>query len=311
MTNEFSQIVPSLPTPHLAKLMALLRNPRLPAADRPMVGEALNKYKQWITEMSSVMPGQKTAVRILVEALNKYKYFIEYKLIFCSEENFLYRQKGQLKLDNTILEEFLPHLMYRGLKLPKENFVFGPRKTFSGLNFASFLSDLGNGGKATLKSKDQDFILGKKLYLMTSFDEDFKDAEHLETCLGYVCIECKTNLDKTMFQEAVATSRDLKMALPSSLYFLVSEFLDMTPMSITATHIDDVLVLRKTKRMQANIRQEYRTAEDRKKKRDEFRKFLENAKYHNDVFERIISKVQTMADNTDPETGNVLSRGFF
>lgn len=65
-----------------------------------------------------------------------------------------------------------------------------------------------------------------------------------------------TNLDKTMFQEAVATSRDLKIAVPSSLYFLVCEYLDMTPVSITSTHIDDVLIVRKTKRMSSNIRQE-------------------------------------------------------
>lgn len=73
------------------------------------------------------------------------------------------------------------------------------------------------------------------------------NAERMDTHLGYVCAECKTNLDKTMFQKAVATSRDLKIALPSSLYFLVCEFLDMTPVSITSSHIDDVLIVRKTK----------------------------------------------------------------
>ncbi len=306
-----SQVTASLPTPHLAKLTALLANPRLPDADRPMVEEAIHRYKQWIEEMNSVVPGQENSTSILVDALNRYKYFIEYTLIFCSEKDFLYRQKGQLKLDNTILEEFLPHLMYRSLRLPEGNFVYGPRKTFSGLIFASFLSDLGNGGKATIKSKDQDFVLGKKLYLMTSFDKDFANAEYLETCLGYVCIECKTNLDKTMFQEAVATSRDLKMALPSSLYFLVSEFLDMTPLSITTTHIDDVLVLRKTKRMQASIRQMYKTAKDREKKQGEYNEFLEKAKYHTDVFERMVRKVQNMADTADPQTGSVLDRGYF
>ncbi|MDY7004688.1 MAG: Bpu10I family restriction endonuclease [Cyanobacteriota bacterium] len=35
----------------------------------------------------------------------------------------------------------------------------------------------------------------------------------MESHIGYVCAECKTNLDKTMFQEAVATSRDLKKAV--------------------------------------------------------------------------------------------------
>jgi hypothetical protein len=162
-----------------------------------------------------------------------------------------------------------------------------------------------------LRSKDQDFILGKRLYMMTSFDKDFHDAERVESHLGYVCAECKTNLDKTMFQEAVATSRDLKIAVPSSLYFLVCEFLDMTPVSITSTHIDDVLIVRKAKRMSSNVRQEYRTAEDRRVHRGEYVEFLERSRYHSDVFARMIDKIQRVVDDTHPEAANVLKQGHF
>ena len=123
--------------------------------------------------------------------------------------------------------------------------------------------------------------------------------------------ECKTNLDKTMFQEAVATSRDLKSAVPASLYFLVCEFLDMPPVSITSTHIDDVLIVRKAKRMNSNIRQEYRTANERKARRSQYVEFLEGAKYHADVFQRMINKIQAMADDTDPAAEKVLSQGYF
>ena len=237
--------------------------------------------------------------------------FIELNLIFDSPKDFLYRQKGQLKLDNTILEEFLPQLIFRGLSLSDDSFEFGPQKTFSGLSFTSGISNPGCGGLATLRAKDQDFVLGKRLFMMTSFDKNFHDAERIEAHLGYVCAECKTNLDKTMFQEAVATSRDLKMAVPSSLYFLVCEFLDMTPVSITSTQIDDVLIVRKAKRMSSNVRQEFRSAEDRKKHRAEYVDFLESSKYHADVFQRMIDKIQKMADDTNPAEDKVLKRGFF
>jgi DNA modification methylase len=300
-----------LPTPHFAKLKALMENPRLPKADKPRVQEALVRYQEWIEELESVRAGRKGAVQKLVDATNKYKTFVELELIFDSPEDFLYRQKGQLKLDNTILEEFLPQLMLRGLSLPVGTFEFGPQKTFAGLSFASGLGNTGMGGQANLRTKDQDFVLGKRLFMMTSFDREFRDAERMETHLGYVCAECKTNLDKTMFQEAVATSRDLKIAVPASLYFLVCEFLDMTPVSITSTHIDDVLIVRKAKRMNSNIRQEYRTAADRKAHRSEYVEFLDGAKYHADVFRRMIDKIQAMADDTDPATGKVLSRGYF
>lgn len=300
-----------LPTPHLAKLNALLENRRLPATDKPRVAEALVRYRKWIGEFESVRSGWKGVVQELVDATNEYKLFIELELIFDSPEDFLYRQKGQLKLDNTILEEFLPQLMFRGLSLPAGSFEFGPQKTFAGLSFTSDLANTGQGGQANLRTKDQDFVLGKRLFMMTSFDRDFHNAERMEAYLGYVCAECKTNLDKTMFQEAVATSRDLKMAIPGSLYFLVCEFLDMTPVSITSTHIDDVLIVRKAKRIRSNVRQEYRTASDRKAHRDEYLEFLGDAQYHTDVFQRMIDKIQALADDTDPSAGKVLSRGYF
>ncbi len=113
-----------------------------------------------------------------------------------------------------------------------ESFDFGPRNTFSGLSFLSSLGNPGLGGQPSIRSKNQDFILGKKLYLKTSLEANFQDYKLIEPHIGYVCAECKTNLDKTMFQEAVATSRDLKIAVPGSLYFLICEFLDMTPVSI-------------------------------------------------------------------------------
>jgi hypothetical protein len=241
--------------------------------------------------MEAVTPAQKDTVQQLVDITNRYKRFVELDLIFDSPENFLYRQKGQLKLDNTILEEFLPQLCYRSLRPIEDNLEFGPRKTFAGLSFTSSLARPGTGGQPSLRSKDQDFILGKRLYMMTSFDREFHQAERVEAYLGYVCAECKTNLDKTMFQEAVATSRDLKIAVPSSLYFLVCEFLDMTPVSISSTYIDDVLVVRKAKRMPSHTRQEYRTASARRKHRQEYVDFLDSSRYHADVFRRMIDKI--------------------
>ena len=300
-----------LPTPHLAKILALLQNPRLPTADRPRVEAAVERYEKWIHELASVTRGQKNSVKEMVDATNRYKVFIELDVIFDSTEDFLFRQRGQIKLDNTVLEEFLPHLIFSALKLPKNTFEYGPQKTFSGLTFSSGIGSQGPGGQVTLRSKYQDFVLGRRLFVMTSFDKDFNVGERLEAHLGYVCAECKTNLDKTMFQEAVATSRDLKIAVPSSLYFLVCEFLDMTPMSIVSTQIDDVLIVRKAKRMSANERQEYRSAKDRIIHRERYLQFLDASKYHADVFQRMIDAIQSKADDLSPQTDKVLARGYF
>ncbi len=310
--SRFTNVdTPKLPAPHGDKLTALLKNNRLPSADRPRVRNALQRYKEWIRDLEDVGRGKSGSVENLVSATNAYKKFVELDLIFDSPEDFLYRQKGQLKLDNTILEEFLPQLLYRGLNLADSSFELGPRNTFAGLRFMSSLASPGIGGVPTLRTKNQDFILGKRLYMMTSFDKDFRDAERVESHLGYVCVECKTNLDKTMFQEAVATSRDLKSAVPSSLYFLVCEFLDMTPLSTISTQIDDVLITRKAKRMSSNIRQKFKSAQERRMYRDEYVEFLNASVYYSDVFQRMVDKVQRAIDDTNPNADEVLSRGHF
>ncbi len=304
-------MAPKLPTPHLDKLDALLRNSRLPHVDKIRVEGAIKRYHQWIEALEAAGQERDNVVEKLVHATNVYKKFIELELIFDSPEDFLYRQKGQLKLDNTILEEFLPQLVFRSVYFGGQAFDLGPHKTFSGLSFGASLADSGDGGKPRLRTKDQDFILGKRLYMMTSFDREFKAAETVEAHLGYVCAECKTNLDKTMFQEAVATSRDLKMAVPSSLYFLICEFLDMTPVSITSTHIDDVLIVRKAKRMSSHVRQEYRSANERRRYRQEYVEFLDSSRYYADVFQRMVDKIQAMIDEAAPDVDRVLGQGYF
>lgn len=303
--------MPVFSTPHYNKLLACLENPRLPASDQEYLQEALKQYAGWVDSMNAVLPGEEHAVEKLVAAANRYKRFIEVDLIFDSPGDFLYRQRGQLKLDNTILEEFLPHLVYRSIKGLDNSFEFGPRSTFAGLSFTSSLGNPGQGGEPIIRKKDQDFLLGKRLYLRTSFEGSFANHKQIDSYLGYVCAECKTNLDKTMFQEAVATSRDLKIAVPASLYFLVCEFLDMTPVSIAATQIDDVLIVRKSRRISAVLRQEYRNVELRKAHRVEYTEFIEKSQYYPDVFQRMIDKIQMVVDAADPAIDSVLQSGHF
>ena len=144
--------VPTLPTPHFDKLNALSRNQRLPEADRIRVEEAVQRYHDWIRELEDIQGTKKETVQQLVDATNRYKEFVELDLIFDSLEDFLYRQKGQLKLDNSILEEFLPHLIHKGLDFRNSSIELGPQKTFAGLSFMSSLSNLGTGGHPTLRT---------------------------------------------------------------------------------------------------------------------------------------------------------------
>ncbi|MBI3940217.1 MAG: Bpu10I family restriction endonuclease [Acidobacteria bacterium] len=89
------------------------------------------------------------------------------------------------------------------------------------------------------------------------------------------------------------------------------KFLDMTPVSIISTQIDDALIVSKAKRMSSNIRQEYRSAEERRRHRDEYVKFLNSSRYYADVFQRMIDKIQRVVDDTDPDVDKVLKQGHF
>lgn len=116
----------ALPTPHLDKLNVLLDNDKLPINDRERIGHAIEKYHNWIQTMTAIEGEQSVVINCLVSSLSEYKQFIDLNTIFDSESDFLYRQKGQLKLDNAVIEEFLPHLISKSLPELDEEMYVGP-----------------------------------------------------------------------------------------------------------------------------------------------------------------------------------------
>jgi hypothetical protein len=301
----------SIPTPHLDKLNAALVNEKLPAAEVPRIQQAIVRYNQWISDMALLNNDSDTLVQDLVQLFNDYKFYIDFDLIFMSPDDFLYRQKGQLKLDNTVIEEFLPNLVSKRFSNLGDTVVFGPRKCFSAMYFKSTLHDTKHGGGVEIRTKDQDFAIAKKLFIRTSHNDNFNQYESKDAFLGYVTSECKTNLDKTMFQEANATANDVKKAIPGSKYFLLCDWLDMTPVSTAPTDIDEVLILRKAKRISSNIRSNYSTAAGRAANAQSFRDYLENNPFDLAVFNRFLNHIEAMLNDEDPEEGSVLIDGYF
>lgn len=231
---------------HGEKIIAALESTKLPSSDKPRLEVALQKYDEWVSALDSVdAPTVDELIEKMIDLLNSYKFYIDVDLIFDSPEDFLYRQKGQLKLDNTVIEEFLPIFVRKCII--KEFGVCdvdigSQTATFSSAYFASSLSSPSIGGGLSIKTKDQDFSMSRKLYLRSSYTPTF-DVEKtvtVTTHLGYVMAELKTNLDKTMYQEASATAHDIKLAVTGAKYYLLCDFLDMTPISTATTDIDEI-----------------------------------------------------------------------
>ena len=103
----------TFPTPHLEKLTAAHENAKLPPCGKPRIESAIRRYHEWIKALDSVA-GKTPEERLQksVALLNQYRLWVDVELIFDSEDDFLYRQKGQLKLDNSIIEEFLPRVIH-------------------------------------------------------------------------------------------------------------------------------------------------------------------------------------------------------
>ncbi|WP_371480858.1 Bpu10I family restriction endonuclease [Kitasatospora sp. NBC_00315] len=302
------------PTPHKSKLSELLKNSKLPAADRPAVAEALSQYEKWIEGMKSLTTEGDELVRDLVDQLNTYKKHVELNLIWDSNQDFLFRQRGQLKIDNSIIEEFMPWLIDHRIipELADQDVYAGPAGAFAAAYFSSSLAAPLGGISMKVRTKDQDFTLSRKAYLKASFKPDFPagGSSSINICLAYIAAECKTNLDKTMFQEASATSHDLKIAVPAARYYLICEYLDMTPISTAGSDIDEVLILR-GKRLGSHKRKEYSSAGNRVERRGEFKKFLETNPIRYDVIQRFVDHLKEIFEARDPNEDDVVAKGYF
>lgn len=303
--------MPDLPAPHGDKLRALLENEKLPARDHPRVEQAIARYEEWRRQMQAVRGAYRKVVTDMVALLDGYKRYVEVDLVFDSDDDFLYRQKGQTKLDNTILEEFLPVLVTTALarQLRHYNLSFGPTTCFSGIRFESSITNDQPGGGMHVREKDHDFAISRNLFIQTSYHPDFRDGVTAETHIAYVVAECKTNLDKTMFQEAAATALDVKTAIPGAKYYLLCEWLDMTPISTGTTAIDEIIILHKAKRLPSNVRAQFNTAAGRQRNRETFIQHLEAHPFAPETFLRFLEAIRRLV--SDVSEDDVLTRGYF
>lgn len=302
---------------HGEKLVAARESDKLPRRDKARIDAAIAVYDHWVQQLSAATAETVDEyIALMVNLLNQYKLYIDIDLIFDSKDDFLYRQKGQLKIDNSIMEEFLPYLVRKCvlMEFGECSLQIGSQTpTYSSTYFASSLSSPATGGGMMIKTKDQDFSMSRKLYLKSSYSSTFSEAETvtIETHLGYVLAELKTNLDKTMFQEASATAHDAKLAVTGAKYFLLCDFLDMTPISTATTDIDEIMILRKAKRINSNVRKEFSTYAGRQARREWYVEYLQSHPYSVDVFKRFINHLFAQMKNETLIEESVLEVGFF
>lgn len=300
------------PAPHGNKLRALLQNEKLPSGDRDRIERAISRYQTWRQTLINLPRGTSDVVKEAVRLLNEYRLFLDLDIVFDSENDFLYRQKGQLKLDNTVVEEFLPILVSIAFPDFPDTLALGMKSCFGAIYFTSTAGMISTSPKARIRTKDHDFTISRQMYLKASFDPHYaQGVDQLEASLAYLCAECKTNLDKTMFQEACATAHDVKTVVPGAKYLIICEWLDMIPVSTAGTDVDEVLILRKARRLGAQTRSLFASYAGRVAGRELYARYLNDNPFAADVFERFLTHVRLLLEDRSPDERDVLERGWF
>ncbi len=291
-------------TPHKEKLVAALNNPKA-KADKSLLEEASRQYEQWSDKLTKLSSKGNKRVEEMTDLLNGYKDFLEVDLIAKKGSPFLKRQKGQLKLDNSIIEEFLIYLIHDDVLtgLPK-GIETGSQTAFMSLAFRpGNMESLTEQPEIVLKQKDQDFTIGKSIFYQFSPDKKFKKkvTANGKLFLAVLATEVKVNYDKTMFQECAGTASRLKQGCPLSKYYALVEYLDMKPEDVRLTDIDNVFLLRKAKRLPFEKRSIFEEVRDQHK----------DFPISSDVMKRFVKEMQEFISATWYDADQALKRGSF
>jgi hypothetical protein len=292
-------------TPHKEKLLAAIANPKA-AADVDILNEAYQAYQAWIQGLNALQSEGDQRLADMVALLNQYKDYVEVDLIMARGSDFLKRQKGQLKLDNSILEEFLIHLVNPAVlgEMPAFELETGPQTAFMSLAFRpTSVSNLDERPELVLKLKDQDFTIGRTIHYKFSPDQNFVPAKTKDGSLflAVLAAECKVNYDKTMFQECAGTATRLKHGCLISKYFALVEYLDMKPEDVRLTDIDTVFLLRKAKRLPF----------EKRSRLEEVRAQHQAFPISAEVVGRFVAEIRSFVEATWYDPDEALQRGSF
>ncbi|TRX45324.1 Bpu10I family restriction endonuclease [Fulvivirga sp. M361] len=291
-------------TPHRDKLIAAINNPKA-KDDKSLLEEAFKQFELWSSELTKLSSKGDKRVEEMTSLLNSYKDFLEVDLIAKKGSSFLKRQKGQLKLDNSVIEEFLIHLVHDDVLtgLPK-GIETGSQTAFMSLTFRpSSIDALTERPEIVLKQKDQDFTIGKSIFYQFSPNEKFekKVTANGKLFLAVLAAEVKVNYDKTMFQECAGTASRLKQGCPLSKYYALVEYLDMKPEDVRLTDIDNVFLLRKAKRLPFEKRSVFEEVRDQHK----------DCPINSDVMKMFVKEMQEFISATWYDAEQALKRGSF
>lgn len=222
--------------------------------NRKLLKEIKQNYLEWKASNLKITGTSKPDIIKKVELLNDYKNFID-QTKFRKEKG---RPNGftfQSKLHSTVIEEFLYYLFKDISKLKNKNINFGATKAYLNLYFAPpDIDAFEESSNIVINIKDQDFSISKEVMVKSRVSNNQNWQEN-KIYVPVVSIECKTFLDKTMYEGSVSTAEKIKKGNPYCIFLIVTETYDVSlDVDPKYSSIDQIYILRKQKRKQEQLK---------------------------------------------------------
>lgn len=224
------------------------------AENQKLLVEIRQKYLKWKDINLKISGTKRSDIIKKVKLLNDYKNFIDQPK-FRKEKGRTTGYAFQSKLHSTVIEEFLYYLFKDIGRLKNKNINFGPTKAYLNLYFAPpDIDAFEDSSNIVINIKDQDFSISKEVVLKSrvSNNENWQESK---IYVPVVSIECKTFLDKTMYEGSVSTAEKIKKGNSYCIFLIVTETYDVSlDVDPKYSSIDQIYVLRKQKRKQEPLK---------------------------------------------------------
>ena len=223
-----------------------------PPENTRLLNEIKHIYDVWKKANMQITGTTKANIKNKTQLLNKYKEFIN-QTKFKKEGGNSHGFSSQSKLHSTVIEEFMYYLFKDIEALSGKGIDLGPTSAYSNLFFAPpNIGDFAIRPTIVLNLKEQDFSISKKINLQASVSGESKVYKR-SFAVPIVSIECKTYIDKTMYEGSVATAEKIKKGNPYCLFLIVVECYDVSfSVEPRYSQINQIYVLRKQKRKDRN-----------------------------------------------------------
>jgi hypothetical protein len=210
-----------------------------------LLSEIEDKYNEWKNNNMSITGITQNDINKKVELLNDYKKFIDQPK-FKKEVSNLLGFTSQSQLHSTVLEEFMYYLFKDIWRLRNKKLNWGRTQAYTNLYFAPVnIDSFEESSNIVINVKNQDFSISKEVILQSRVTNNENWQEN-KIFVPIVSIECKTYLDKTMYEGSFSTAEKIKKGNPYCIFLIVTETYEVSlNVDPKYSSIDQIYVLRK------------------------------------------------------------------